>query len=129
MGWADCGKDSRGRSVGYAFQARCDHPKCHARIDRGLSYACGGMHGSDVIGCEEYFCEKHLQNCVRGIDGQGKLEGWRTRVCDACAKSLLKSGDGREDKMEDEIVPSARVRRERTKLSQLLEAKGLMWAG
>lgn len=64
MGWADCGDDSRGRRIGYAWAARCDHvwagKKCNARIDRGLAYACGGMHGSDEYSCEGYFCPKHL---------------------------------------------------------------------
>ena len=60
MGWADCGKDSRGRNIGYAFPATCDHPKCKRKIDRGLSYACGGMHGEDEYSCEGYFCSKHL---------------------------------------------------------------------
>lgn len=44
MGWADCGVDSNGRSIGYAFDAICDHPECSEQIDLGLSYACGGMH-------------------------------------------------------------------------------------
>lgn len=59
MGWGDCGTDSKGRPIGYAFPAICDQPECVAQIDRGLSYACGGMHGEDP-GCEEYFCETHL---------------------------------------------------------------------
>lgn len=60
MGWADCGKDSRGRRIGYAISARCDEPGCHARIDRGLSYACGGEHGETSFSCGGYFCGKHL---------------------------------------------------------------------
>jgi len=60
MGWADCGKDSRGRNIGYAFPARCDEPNCFVRIHRGLSFACGGMHRADVDQCEGYFCSKHL---------------------------------------------------------------------
>lgn len=59
MGWANCGKDSRGRWIGYAHSAKCDERGCKERIDRGLSYACGGMHGNDG-GCEGYFCAKHL---------------------------------------------------------------------
>jgi hypothetical protein len=60
MGWADCGTDSEGRPIGYAFPATCDAPGCNAKIDRGLGYACGGMHGEDEWSCEKYFCEKHL---------------------------------------------------------------------
>lgn len=59
MGWADCGTDSKGRPIGYGHRATCDHPGCKAKIDRGLAYACGGMHGEDP-GCEGYFCGDHL---------------------------------------------------------------------
>ncbi len=45
MGWANCGEDSQGRPIGYAHEGICDHPGCEARIDRGLEFACGGMHG------------------------------------------------------------------------------------
>ena len=45
MGWAHCGLDSKGREIGYAIATTCDEPECAAEIDRGLAYACGGMHG------------------------------------------------------------------------------------
>ena len=61
MGWANCGTDSRGRQIGYAHRGHCDEPGCHKRIDRGLAYACGGMHGEDVHYCEGYFCPDHLE--------------------------------------------------------------------
>ncbi len=84
MGWADCGKDSNGRPIGYAFPATCDHPGCKAKIDRGLAYACGGMHGEqstdDIWCCEGYFCEKHLTDSDKT----------RYFVCEACAKTLEK---------------------------------------
>ncbi len=62
MGWANCGEDSKGRPIGYAHEATCDEPGCDATIDRGLSYACGGMHGDDDPegSCEGYFCSAHL---------------------------------------------------------------------
>lgn len=60
MGWGNCGTDSKGRPIGYVFEATCDYPGCEEEIDRGLSYACGGMHGEDENGCEGYFCGKHL---------------------------------------------------------------------
>lgn len=47
MGWGDCGKDSKGRPIGYVFSATCDHPDCLKEIDRGLSFVCGDMHGED----------------------------------------------------------------------------------
>lgn len=87
MGWANCGKDSKGRGIGYSWPATCDHPGCDARIDRGLSYACGGMHGdSDTspttdngICCEGYFCGKHLTTVWP--DGE---DGPCIGVCLAC---------------------------------------------
>ena len=64
MGWADCGTDSKGRPIGYAHEATCDFPGCDAKINRGLAYACGGMHGEGGVrsdyGCEGYFCGQHL---------------------------------------------------------------------
>lgn len=78
MGWADCGNDRAGRPIGYAFEATCDHPECDAKIDRGLSYACGDMHGEDVYWCDKYFCGQHLNYVT--IDGECH------RVCAACLK-------------------------------------------
>lgn len=63
MGWGDCGTDSKGRPIGYLFEAVCDEPGCNTAIDRGLSYACGGMHGQNEYDCEKYFCSKHLYIC------------------------------------------------------------------
>lgn len=61
MGWGDCGTDSKGRPIGYLFPAICDEPGCGKAIDRGLAYACGGMHGeNDGWDCEGYFCPDHL---------------------------------------------------------------------
>jgi hypothetical protein len=60
VGWGDCGTDSRGRRIGYCYPARCDQKGCHVRIDRGLAYARGGMHGESETSCEGYFCGKHL---------------------------------------------------------------------
>ena len=63
MGWANCGTDSEGRSIGYAFDATCDEPGCEEKINRGLTYACGGMHGETGYDCEKYFCDDHLFYC------------------------------------------------------------------
>lgn len=60
MGWANCGDDSKGRPIGYAHPATCDHDGCDKPIDRGLAYACGGMHGEEDYSCEGYFCSEHL---------------------------------------------------------------------
>lgn len=84
MGWANCGHDSKGRPIGYAHEATCDHPSCVKQIDRGLSFACGDMHGEDVIGCEGYFCEDHRSNLVEAVNGARRY----VKVCDACAAAI-----------------------------------------
>lgn len=79
MGWANCGEDSKGRPIGYAHDAICDHPGCTEQIHRGLAYACGGVHGDDVDCCEGYFCYEHLVYSECANDGNGAF------VCSACA--------------------------------------------
>lgn len=79
MGWGNCGTDSKGRPIGYVFEATCDHPGCTAEIDRGLSYACGGMHGQNDGDCEGYFCGKHLASVE---DPDGRLHS--AQLCEAC---------------------------------------------
>ena len=67
MSWS-IGFDSRwNRDIGYGVPAYCDHPKCNAKIDRGLAYVCcneepyGGERG-----CGLYFCGLHLgERCSR----------------------------------------------------------------
>lgn len=90
MGWGDCGEDSKGRPIGYLHPATCDHPGCDAKIDRGLSYACGGMHGETVYGCEDYFCEKHLTQTKT-------KDGCCISVCHGCLQLLI-----REDYLSEE---------------------------
>lgn len=77
MGWANCGTDKSGRPIGYAHPARCDHPGCKVKIDRGLAYACGGMHGEDEVSCDKYFCAEHRQNWIPVGDRV-------VQVCDEC---------------------------------------------
>jgi hypothetical protein len=77
MGWANCGNDTKGRPIGYAHAATCDHPGCTKKIDRGLAYACGGMHGDDEVSCERYFCSEHLSGWV-------KFDGRAIQVCAEC---------------------------------------------
>lgn len=90
MGWGDCGTDSEGRPIGYVFEAICDEPGCDEQIDRGLSYACGDMHGEDEYSCEKYFCEKH-QYIVDIKDNPIRCLG----VCKICYKV------GRENWIDD----------------------------
>lgn len=93
MGWAFCGEDNKGRPIGYGVEATCDHPDCEAEIDRGLSYACGDMHGeNDPEGsCENYFCGKHLVYTEHDLP---------VRFCHACAKAI-DAGALEDDEDED----------------------------
>ncbi len=60
MSWA-VGYDTRWkRDIGYGVPALCDHPRCHGKIDRGLSYVCGGEPYGGDHGCGLYFCIPHL---------------------------------------------------------------------
>lgn len=79
MGWA-VGFDSRyDRDIGYGVPATCDHPGCGERIDRGLSYVCGGdAYGGDE-GCGLFFCGRHMfvgakrpQLCLRCRNGHAE---------------------------------------------------------
>lgn len=80
MGWADCGDDDLGRPIGYAFEATCDYPGCDAKINRGLSYVCGDMHGGDGFGCGRYFCSAHRQDWIP--NGTGRV----INVCADCER-------------------------------------------
>jgi len=91
MGWADCGTDSEGRPIGYAFPATCDHPGCDTKIDRGLSYACGNMHGNTNFGCEGYFCTEHLMMVDKDHDSQ---------LCPECCK-LMEEAKAEEARISD----------------------------
>jgi hypothetical protein len=62
MGWS-IGYDERWkRDVGYGVPSLCDHPDCSAKIDRGLSYVCGGEPYGGDHGCGLHFCGSHLQH-------------------------------------------------------------------
>ena len=74
MSWA-VGFDSHwNRDIGYGVPAYCDHPKCNAEIDRGLSYVCcevqpyGGENGCGLFFCSDHkqsYTEKHGPMCKR----------------------------------------------------------------
>lgn len=84
MGWAHCGTDSKGREIGYGIHegVTCDHPGCTAEIDRGLGYACGGMHGERDSYCEGYFCGAHLVHRYDPNEDRGQ------QFCGKCAEQL-----------------------------------------
>jgi hypothetical protein len=60
MGWSIGYDMVWDRDIGYGVPATCDHPGCGERIDRGLSYVCGGEPYGGERGCGLYFCPKHL---------------------------------------------------------------------
>ncbi len=91
MGWADCGNDPDGRPIGYAFPATCDQPGCKAKIDRGLSYVCGDMHGGGELGCGKYFCEDHRRSV--GLEA----DGTRVYLCAECGKRTPDPDDDEDD--------------------------------
>lgn len=96
MGWGNCGTDSKGRHIGYVFEAVCDYEGCNEEIHRGLSYVCGDMHGEDEISCEKYFCEKHRNNFI-------EHDKRTLRICDECKKVLIESEEWIEDENEGVI--------------------------
>jgi len=95
MGWANCGEDSQGRPIGYAHEATCDYPGCNAKINRGLSYACGGMHGEDEFSCDRYFCEKHM---VSAVWPKGAAMH-QSQFCPDCHAALVAAG-----KIDDDVA-------------------------
>ena len=85
MGWGNCGEDSQGRPIGYVFEGVCDHEGCSVQINRGLSYACGDMHGAADCYCEKYFCSEHL-TYAWSEDGEEML--FDKYLCFKCSKDL-----------------------------------------
>jgi hypothetical protein len=65
-----------------------------ARIDRGLSYACGGMHGETEYGCESYFCSAHLTP-TELVDGEV------VSVCPDCLRNLFQEQLPAPNELED----------------------------
>ncbi|ADX88678.1 hypothetical protein TUST1-15_00910 [Vibrio phage ICP1_2005_A] len=94
MGWG-YGVLGNGKEIGYCVEAVCEHEGCGKKIDRGLSHACGGMHGQDEYSCEGYFCEEHCQNYLLTFEGNF------IKVCDKCKDILLEDGEMFYDENED----------------------------
>ena len=96
MGWAHCGDDEKGRPIGYAIEATCDHEGCDARIDRGLAFCCGGMHGGEAIenhdgtafltACGGYFCSEHRVGVAGFVGGHGRI----VEVCAPCREAVIR---------------------------------------
>jgi hypothetical protein len=88
MSWA-IGYDSNwNRDIGYGVPAECDHPDCHAEIDRGLSYVCGGQPYGEPHGCGLFFCDAHLSSkevaAERDVDDGGEHDEF-VQLCERCA--------------------------------------------
>jgi hypothetical protein len=59
MGWAVGYDPNWKRDIGYGVPAVCDHPNCGKKIDRGISYVCGGEPFGGDHGCGLFFCSEH----------------------------------------------------------------------
>lgn len=84
MGWAI--GYVNGRDVGYGVPATCDHPDCKKKIDRGLSYICGGDIGGGETGCGLFFCGKHLSWYSNPDDE----EETSPQLCERCGHNFEK---------------------------------------
>lgn len=78
MGWSIGWDSNWKRDIGYGVPAECDHPKCHEKIDRGLSFVCGGEPYGGEYGCGLFFCAGHLLMCP-------KRDGSIVQLCPKCA--------------------------------------------
>ena len=80
MGWSIGYDPDWNRDIGYGVPAYCDHPRCNAEINRGLSYVCGGEPYGGEAGCGLYFCEEHRSGYRRTRDGRDFYD-----LCPRCA--------------------------------------------
>lgn len=74
MSWSIGFDENWKRDIGYGVPAVCDLPGCKTKIDRGLSYVCGGDICGGSTGCGLFFCPKHLhfpQLCRKCFRGEG----------------------------------------------------------
>ncbi len=118
MGWADCGYETykgKRRHIGYAFSAMCDHPGCRRRIDRGLAYACGQMHGElGGRACNGYFCGNHLTGLVPAEeeDPLADVDSLKVNTISVCAECNARH---RAYVRENKPKPTRRKRAQRPK--------------
>jgi hypothetical protein len=69
MGWSIGFDENWKRDIGYGVPATCDHPGCGKKIDRGLSYVCGGEAFGGEQGCGLFFCKEHRDIYQKRING------------------------------------------------------------
>jgi hypothetical protein len=60
MSWSIGVDRNWNRDIGYGVPAVCDHPDCNEKIDRGLSFVCGGEAYGGEHGCGLFLCGAHL---------------------------------------------------------------------
>lgn len=77
---------------GYGVPTYCEFPSCKRVIDRGMAYACGGEPFSE-LGCDRYFCAKHLfftgfkcDGSDERCDHEDDCDCKYTQVCRRCSK-------------------------------------------
>lgn len=105
MGWARGILDSR--EIGYSVEATCEHPfGCTKGIDRGLAYACGGVHGTAEGGCTRYVCIDHQYPSPDGAGhvcaGCAGLDESAAGVADEASRALFLRLD---DMIADKVYP------------------------
>lgn len=69
------------KHCGYSVPATCEQSRCKTKINRGLSYACGGEPGEMDDHCGSYFCGDHLYFT------KDTYSEWHW-YCEACSKEL-----------------------------------------
>jgi hypothetical protein len=92
MGWSIGYDDNWNRDIGYGVPATCDHPDCNEKIDRGLSYVCGGEPYGGEHGCGLYFCGNHLTYA-------GARRDYKP-LCSRCHTGKKKTFDAKPDVRE-----------------------------
>lgn len=80
MGWSIGYDEDWKRDIGYGVPAVCDHPKCNADIDRGLSYVCGSEPYGGEHGCGLHFCEEHRDYVRIGVGNDARF----VQLCERC---------------------------------------------
>jgi len=55
--------------LNFQSETVCDHAGCTKIIHRKVIHACGGVHGSNEVSCNKYFCDEHLL-MVKNEEGQ-----------------------------------------------------------
>jgi len=76
MSWSIGYDNNWNRDIGYGVPAICDYPGCDKKIDRGLSYVCGGDAYGGEWGCGLFFCSEHQEYSSKGI-----------MLCEKCNKN------------------------------------------